>query len=94
MLRVAWVALVFANATAEVLAQSSGYCDGVEACESYLQPPALERQKAIIEELNKQRDELNKMRPPAAVKSDGKADPKQNEAAPKKEQAQTPQGCE
>lgn len=90
MLRVVLIALGFATATAGALAQSTRFkptdCDEVvENCEeTFLNTPDPERQKAIIQELKKQSDELNKMRSNAGVKSDGEALPMKDEVDPKK----------
>lgn len=89
MLRVVLAVLVFATATAAALAQSTGFkatdCGAFDEndekynqkCEeSFLKGQTLERQKAIIEELRRQQDELNKVQPSAGVKSDAQSDPK------------------
>jgi hypothetical protein len=98
MLRVVLAALVVATATAAALAQSTRFkstdCGAFdendekydEKCEeSFLKKHDPEREKEIIQELKKQRDELNKMRSNAGVTSDRKTDPKKNDVDPKKE---------
>jgi hypothetical protein len=92
MPRVILVALALATASA-ALAESTRFkstdCGRVEVddeCEWPFKPLSPERQKALIQELKKQQEdllELDKTRK-AGVKSDGSADPKKNEPDSKK----------
>jgi hypothetical protein len=89
MLRVILVALLSAATTGATLAQFKATDCGEVAdqeCEVFFKPLEPERQKALIQELKKQQEELwelDKMRK-ASLKSDTSADPKKNEPDPSK----------